>query len=105
MVNLSAWQFRRQRFAGGLTFGFRLRNLFELFGDRCHICRERFLEQLPLFNRQAFCLDPEVMAFVIRHFMGQLIDLYLPPVELPVIARNDFRLLAYQFAQFRTSWL
>ena len=53
-----------------------------------------------LFNRQAFCLDAEVMAFVIRHFMGQLVDLYLPPVEFLIIARDDFCLLAYQFAQF-----
>ena len=93
VVNLGTRQFRRQRLAFGLALGFRFRKLRQLFGDRRHVRRQGFLEQLSLFNRQAFRVDAEVMALTVRHFMRQFVDLYLTPVELTV-------LLDEQTAQF-----
>jgi hypothetical protein len=87
VVNLGARQFRRQRFTFrlALRFGFGFGKLRQFFGDRCHIGGEGFFEQLSLFHRQAFCLDAEVMALVVRHFMRQLVDLDLALVEFAVL--------------------
>ena len=93
VVNLGARQFWRQRFAFGLALGLRFGKLRQLFSDRRHVRRQGFFEQLPLLNRQAFCLDAEVMALVVRHFMRQFVDLDLAPVEFAV-------LLDEQTAQF-----
>ncbi len=80
--------------------GFVSGKLRQLFGDRGHVGREGFFEQLSLLNRQAFRLDAEVMTFVVRHFMRQLVDLHLAPVEFTIIARDDCSLPGDQFAQF-----
>ena len=100
MVNLGTRQFRRQGFALGLALRFRFGKLCQFFGDRRHVGSEGFFEQLPLLNRQAFGLDAEVVALVVRHFMRQLVDLDLAPVQFPIIAGNDLGLLTNQFAQF-----
>ncbi|MPM93644.1 hypothetical protein SDC9_140784 [bioreactor metagenome] len=100
VVNLGARQFRRQRFALRLSLGLRFRKLRQLFGHRRHVRGDGFFKQLSLFNRQALCLDAEVVAFVVRHFMRQLVDLGLTPIEFLIISRNDRGLAEYQFAQF-----
>lgn len=58
------------------------------------------VKQLSLLDRQVFGLDAEVVALVVRHFMGQLVDLCLTPVEFPILQRNGLGVLADQFAQF-----
>ena len=89
-----------QRLTLGLALRLRFGELREFFGDRRHVGSEGFFKQPALLDGQVLCLDAEVLALVVRHFMRQLVDLDLTPVELPVIARNDLRLLADQFAQF-----
>lgn len=63
-MNLGTRQFRRQGFALRLSLGLRFRKLCQFFGDRRHVGSEGFFKQLPLFNRQAFGLDAEVVALV-----------------------------------------
>jgi hypothetical protein len=79
VVELGAWQIRRQRRALGLLLGDSLcigaLERFELNADRFQIGVERLIEQVTLLALQLLATGCELPALQDRHLVRELVDL------------------------------
>jgi len=87
VVNVGPRQIRRQWLAFSLAFRlcWRCGELRQFFFHRRQVGINGFLEQLPLLDWPVLGLHPEAPALVHGQFMGEFVNLALPPAQLTIL--------------------